>query len=47
MFDDWFLEFVYEVVIDKKFFIEEILVVIKQILVVLSVWDFMGVLVKF
>lgn len=47
MFDDWFLEFVYEVVIDKKFFIEEILVVIKQFLVVLSVWDFMGVLVKF
>lgn len=47
MFDDWFLEFVYEVVIDKKFFIEEILVVIKQILVVLLVWDFMGVLVKF
>lgn len=46
MSDDWFSEFVYEVVIDKKFLTEEILAVTKQTPVVLPAWDPMGALAK-
>nr|XP_022337813.1 bleomycin hydrolase-like [Crassostrea virginica] len=46
MSDDWFSEFVYEVVIDKKYLTEEILAITKQEPVVLPAWDPMGALAK-
>ena len=42
MTDEWFSEFVYEVVIDKKFVSEEVLDVFQQDPVVLPAWDPMG-----
>ena len=42
MADDWFSEYVYEVVVDKKFVSTEILDVLKQEAVVLPPWDPMG-----
>lgn len=42
MSDDWFSEFVYEVVVDKKHVPSEILEVLKQTPVVLPAWDPMG-----
>ena len=44
MSDQWFSEFVYEVVVDKKFVPEEILKVLEQDPVVLTPWDPMGAL---
>ena len=44
MSDEWFSEFVYEVVIDKKYLSSEILDVLKQTPVVLPAWDPMGAL---
>ncbi|XP_028400586.1 bleomycin hydrolase-like [Dendronephthya gigantea] len=44
MTDEWFSEFVYEVVVDKKFVPEEILDVLKQEPIVLPPWDPMGAL---
>ncbi|XP_048751935.2 bleomycin hydrolase-like [Ostrea edulis] len=46
MSDEWFSEFVYEVVIDKKYLTDEILAVMKQSPVVLPAWDPMGALAK-
>lgn len=46
MSDEWFSEFVYEVVIDKKYLTNEILAVMKQSPVVLPAWDPMGALAK-
>ena len=42
MTDDWFSEYVYEVVVDKKFVSTEVLDVLKQEAVVLPPWDPMG-----
>ncbi|XP_069082360.1 bleomycin hydrolase [Pleurodeles waltl] len=46
MTDDWFSEYVYEVVVDKKYLSEEILEVLKQEPIVLPAWDPMGALAK-
>ncbi|KAL5016017.1 hypothetical protein ScPMuIL_005606 [Solemya velum] len=46
MSDDWFSEYVYEVVIDKKFLSEETLALLKQEPVVLPAWDPMGALAR-
>ncbi|KAK1157515.1 hypothetical protein AOXY_G25216 [Acipenser oxyrinchus oxyrinchus] len=44
MTDDWFSEYVYEVVVDKKYLSTEVLEVTKQEPVVLPAWDPMGAL---
>ncbi|XP_022093286.1 bleomycin hydrolase-like isoform X2 [Acanthaster planci] len=44
MTDDWFSEFVYEVVVDKKFVSEEVMGVFEQKPLVLPAWDPMGAL---
>ncbi|XP_064425094.1 bleomycin hydrolase [Latimeria chalumnae] len=44
MADDWFSEYVYEVVVDKKYMPEKILEVGKQKPIVLPAWDPMGAL---
>ena len=44
MSDEWFSEFVYEVVIDKKYIPVEMLDVLKQTPIVLPAWDPMGAL---
>ncbi|KAG2459386.1 BLMH hydrolase, partial [Polypterus senegalus] len=44
MTDDWFSEYVYEVVVDKKFVSAEVLEVMKQEPVMLPAWDPMGAL---
>ncbi|KAM8975949.1 bleomycin hydrolase [Pelodytes ibericus] len=44
MTDDWFSEFVYEVVVDKKYVPEELLEVLNQEPIVLPAWDPMGAL---
>lgn len=44
MTDDWFSEYVYEVVVDKKFLSDEVLEVLQQEPVVLPAWDPMGAL---
>jgi bleomycin hydrolase len=44
MSDEWFSEFVYEVVIDKKHLPVEMLDVLKQTPIVLPAWDPMGAL---
>ncbi|XP_021352899.1 bleomycin hydrolase-like [Mizuhopecten yessoensis] len=46
MTDDWFSEFVYEIVIDKKHVPSEILDVLNQTPVVLPAWDPMGSLAR-
>ncbi|KAK3084642.1 hypothetical protein FSP39_016734 [Pinctada imbricata] len=46
MSDDWFSEFVYEVVIDKKFIPDNVLNVLQQKPKVLPAWDPMGALAK-
>ena len=43
---DWFKEFVFEVVIDKKHVPESILDAVNKPLVVLPAWDPMGTLAK-
>ena len=44
MSDDWFSEFTFEVVIDKKYVDEEVIKVLQQEPVVLPAWDPMGAL---
>ncbi|XP_040279329.1 bleomycin hydrolase [Bufo bufo] len=44
MTDEWFSEYVYEVVVDKKHVPEEVLKVLKQLPVELPAWDPMGAL---
>lgn len=46
MTDDWFSEYVYEVVVDKKHVPEDILAVMQQEPIVLPAWDPMGALAK-
>ena len=42
MTDEWFSEYVYEVVVDKRLVTAEVLDVLKQESVVLPPWDPMG-----
>lgn len=44
MTDEWFSEYVYEVVVDKKYLSEEVLAVMQQDPKVLPAWDPMGAL---
>lgn len=44
MTDEWFSEYVYEVVVDKKFLSVEVLEVMQQEPVMLPAWDPMGAL---
>lgn len=44
MTDDWFSEYVYEVVVDKKFLSHDVLEVMQQEPIVLPAWDPMGAL---
>ena len=44
MKDDWFSEYVYEVVVDKKYVPEDVLAILKQEPKVLPAWDPMGAL---
>lgn len=46
MTDDWFTEYVYEVVVDKKYVPPEIMAVLEQKMVVLPPWDPMGALAQ-
>ncbi|XP_019401328.1 PREDICTED: bleomycin hydrolase isoform X1 [Crocodylus porosus] len=46
MTDDWFSEYVYEVVVDKKHVPEDVLAVMQQVPIVLPAWDPMGALAK-
>lgn len=43
---EWFKEFTFEVVVDKKYVPEEVLNVFKQEPIVLPAWDPMGTLAK-
>lgn len=43
---DWFVDFVFEVVVDKKFVPTEVLAVFQQEPVVLPAWDPMGTLAQ-
>lgn len=47
MTDDWFSEFVYEVVVDKKFLPSDVLDVMQQEPTTLPAWDPMGSLASF
>lgn len=44
MTDEWFSEYVYEVVVDKKLLPPEVLDVMQQDPIVLPAWDPMGAL---
>lgn len=44
MTSDWFREFVFEIVVDKKYVPEEVLTVFSQEPVILPAWDPMGAL---
>lgn len=46
MTDEWFSEYVYEVVVDKKHVPEEVLAVLEQEPIVLPAWDPMGALAE-
>ncbi|ELK01877.1 Bleomycin hydrolase [Pteropus alecto] len=46
MTDEWFSEYVYEVVVDRKHVPEEVLAVLEQEPIVLPAWDPMGALAK-
>lgn len=46
MTDDWFTQFVYEVVVDKSFVPQEIVSVLEQEATVLPPWDPMGALAR-
>ena len=46
MTDDWFTEYVYEVVVDKKFLPQEVLTVLDEEPYMLPAWDPMGALAK-
>lgn len=47
MTDDWFSEFVYEIVVDKKFLHPDVLDVMQQEPTALPAWDPMGSLASF
>lgn len=44
--DEWFTEYVYEIVVDKKYVPQDIIDVLKQEPVVLPPWDPMGALAR-
>lgn len=44
MTDEWFDEYVFEIVVDKKYLPEEVLQVLQQEAVMLPAWDPMGAL---
>jgi bleomycin hydrolase len=44
MTDDWFNEYLYEVVVDKKHLTKDVLAVLEQQPIVLAAWDPMGAL---
>lgn len=44
--DEWFTEYVYEIVVDKKYIPQDIIDVLKQEPVVLPPWDPMGALAR-
>ena len=44
MTDEWFSEYVYEVVVDKKYLAPEVLEVMQKEPIVLPAWDPMGAL---
>lgn len=46
MTSEWFREFVFEIVVDKKFVPEEVLSVFSQEPIVLPAWDPMGALAR-
>lgn len=46
MTDDWFSEYVYEVVVDKRFLSCDVLEVMQQEPIVLPAWDPMGALAQ-
>lgn len=46
MTDEWFSEYVYEVVVDQKYVPEEVLAVLEQEPIVLPAWDPMGALAE-
>ena len=46
MTDDWFTEFVFELVVDKQFVPAEVMAVLEQDPIVLPAWDPMGTLAK-
>ena len=46
MTDDWFTEFVFELVVDKQFVPAEVMAVLEQEPIVLPAWDPMGTLAK-
>ncbi len=46
MTDNWFSEFVFELVVDKKFVPDDVIKVLDQEPIVLPAWDPMGTLAK-
>ena len=44
--DEWFTEYVYEIVVDKKYVPQDIIDVLKQEPVILPPWDPMGALAR-
>lgn len=46
MTSEWFKEFVFEIVVDKKYVPEEVLAVFSQEPIVLPAWDPMGALAR-
>ncbi len=46
MTDDWFTEFVFEIVVDKKYVSDDILEILQKEPKVLPAWDPMGALAK-
>ena len=46
MSDDWFNEYLYEIVVDRKYLSQEILAVLEQEPIVLEAWDPMGALAQ-
>jgi aminopeptidase C len=47
MSDDWFNEYLYEVVVDKKYLSKDVLAVLDQEPITLKAWDPMGALANF
>ncbi|CAF3395327.1 unnamed protein product [Rotaria sp. Silwood1] len=47
MTDDWFNEYLYEVVVDKKYLSKEVLAVLDQEAIILEAWDPMGALADY
>jgi bleomycin hydrolase len=47
MSDEWFNEYLYEVVVDKKYLSKDVLAVLEQEPITLKAWDPMGALANF